>query len=65
MSVLDLVDIRKYLVEIVGIRYPEEFVSIKHGTNDVIDQYRDPNLFHEDYAKEPRINPSSKINPRL
>ena len=53
---MDHVDSRKYHVEIDGIRYPKEFVDIKHGTNDYLDQDRDPNLFYEDYAKEPLIN---------
>ena len=47
VSVFDHVDVKKYFVEIDGIRYPKNSVNIIYNfaTNDYLDQYGDLKLF--------------------
>ena len=41
VSNFDHVDVRKYRVEIDGIRYPKDSVNVNYATNDYIDQNAD------------------------
>ena len=48
---------RKYHVDIDGIRYPREGGSFDYGINDYIDRYRDLKLFYTEYVGEKLLNP--------
>ena len=51
-AVSDNLIVRKYLVDIDGIRYPRDGVSIDYAKNDYLDQDRDLKLFHNEYLGE-------------
>ena len=40
---------RKYFVEIDGVRYPKDSVDVNYTENDYLDQYRDIKLFYKEY----------------
>ena len=56
VAVFDNLYVRKYHIDIAGIRYPRDGVSIDYGLNDHIDQNRDLNLFYEEYVGEEQLN---------
>ena len=56
-AIFENLDVRKYLVDIDGIRYPRDGVSIDYGLNDYVDQYRDLNLFYHEYLEEQLLQP--------
>ena len=41
LSVFDHLDVRKYFIEIDGVRYPRDVVLTNYGENDYLDQYKD------------------------
>ena len=45
VAVFDKPNVRKYHVDIDGVRYPRDDVSIDYTSNDYVDQYRDLKLF--------------------
>ena len=45
ISVFDHHNVRKYLFEKAGVRYPRDSVFTKHKLNDYLDQYKDLKLF--------------------
>ena len=45
ISIIDNLDLRKYFVEIDGLRYPRDNVLINYEENDYIQQYKDLKLF--------------------
>ena len=57
ISVLDNLGVRKYFVEIDGIRYPRDSILTNYDLNDCLDQYRDVKLFYREYVEEELINP--------
>ena len=48
---------RKYFVEIDGVRYPKDSVDINYDANDYLDQYTDIKLFYKEYVGEPQLKP--------
>ena len=46
VSIFDHLDVRKYHVDIDGVRYPRDGVSIDYGLIDFVDKYRDRKLFY-------------------
>ena len=44
-AIFDIVDIRKYFLEIDGIRYPTDATDINYTESNPLDQYRVPKLF--------------------
>ena len=57
LSVFDHLDVRKYFIEIDGIRYPRDGVLTNYTLNDYIDQYKDIKLFYKEYVGEELLNP--------
>ena len=57
IAIFDNMDIRKYYVEIDGLRYPRDNVLINYEENDYIQQYKDLKLFWKEYIGEPIISP--------
>ena len=53
---------RKYHVDIDGVRYPRDGVSIDYGLNDYIDQYPDLKLFYHEYLGEQLLQPFISYN---
>ena len=56
-AVFDHVDLKRYFVEIDGIRYPKDPVETNFSDNKYLDQYRDPKLFYKDYNGESLLHP--------
>ena len=48
-AIFDSYHVRKYIVEIDGVRYPKDGVIINFEENSNLDQYRDLKLFYEEY----------------
>ena len=57
ISNFDNLDVRKYPVEIDGVRYPRHGVLTNYGLNDYLDQYKDVKLFYKEYVGEELLNP--------
>ena len=57
VAVFDNVNVRKYHVDIDGVRYPRGGVSIDYASNVYVDQYRDLNLFYKEDVDEEILNP--------
>ena len=57
VSVFDQVDLRQNDAENDAIRNPNDSLNIIYATKDYLDQYRDLNLFYEEYAKELLLKP--------
>ena len=53
----DHLNVRKYHVDIDGVRYPRDGVSIDYGLNDYVDRYRDLKLFYREYLGEQLLQP--------
>ena len=45
VTIFDNLDVRKYHVDINGIRYPRDAVGNDYSSNDCLHQYRDLNFF--------------------
>ena len=58
ISVFDHLDVRKYYIEIDGVRYPRDAVLTIYNHNDCSDQYKDPKLFFREYVCEDLLSPS-------
>ena len=56
VAVFDKLNVRNYHVNIDGVRYPRDGVSIDHASNDYLDQNRDHKLFYKDYVGEELLN---------
>ena len=56
-SVFDHLNVRKYFIEIDGIRYPRDSVLTNFELNDYLDQYKDVKLFYKEYVGEELLNP--------
>ena len=56
-AVFDHVDVKRYFVEINGVRYPKDPVETNFSENKCLDQYRDLNLFYKEYNGESLLHP--------
>ena len=56
-AVFDNVDVKRYFVEIDGVRYPKDPVQTNFSDNKYLDQYRDPKLFCKEYNGETLPHP--------
>ena len=57
LSVFDHLDVRKYFIEIDGVRYPRDGVLTNYTLNEYIDQYKDVKVFYKEYVGEELLNP--------
>ena len=57
ISFFDHSNVRKYFVEIDGVRYPRDSVLTHYGLNDYLDQYKDVKLFYKEYVGEELLSP--------
>ena len=56
-AVFDHVDVKRYFVEINGVRYPKDSVETNFSDNKYLDQYRDHKLFYEENNGESLLQP--------
>ena len=49
VSIFDNLNLKKYYVEIDGLRYPRDSVLMNYEQNDYIEQFKDLNLFFEEF----------------
>ena len=56
-AVFDIVDVKRYFVEIDGVRYPNDPVETNFSVNKYLDQYRDLKLFYKKYNGESLLHP--------
>ena len=56
-AIFDHLSLKKYYVEIDGIRYPRNSVLMNYEENDYIEQYKDLNLFFKEYNGEELMTP--------
>ena len=57
VAIFDQLDVRKYHVDIGGVRYPRDGVNVAYGLNDYVDQNRDLKLFYREYVGEELLTP--------
>ena len=57
IAIFDHLNLRKYYVEIDGIRYPRDNVLLNYEQNDYIEQYKDLKLFFKEYIGEQLLSP--------
>ena len=57
VSSFDHHNVKKYFVEIDGVRFPRDGVITDYDLNDYLDQYKDLKLFYKEYVGEPLLNP--------
>ena len=50
-------NLKKYYVQIDGIRYPRDSVLINYEENDYIEEYKDLKLFFKEYIGEELMTP--------
>ena len=56
-SIFDEVEVRKYYVEIDGVRYLKNPIMVNFAENNYLEQYRDLKLFYKEYVGEPMLSP--------
>ena len=56
-AIFDHVDVKRYFVEIDGVRYPKDPVETNFSDNKYLDQYRDLKLFYKEYNGESLLHP--------
>ena len=56
-AVIDLATVRKYYVEIDGVRYSKNAIMFNYDENNYLDQYRDLILIYEQYVGESVLPP--------
>ena len=56
-AVFDHVNVKRYFVEIDGVRYPKDPVETNFPDNRYLDQYRDLKLFYKEYNGETLLHP--------
>ena len=61
-NIFDHLNVRKYHVDIDGVRYPRVGVSIDDGLNDYVDQYHDLKIFYHEYLGEQLLQPFTSYN---
>ena len=57
IAIFDNLDLRKYDVEIDGVRYPRDSSLINYEENDYIEQYKDLKLFFKEFIGEELMTP--------
>ena len=57
IAIFDHLNLKKYYVEIDGIRYPRDSVLVNYEQNDYIEQYKDLKLFSKEYIREELMTP--------
>ena len=57
ISVFDHLHVRKYFIEIDGVRYPKDGILTNYKQNDYLDQYKDVKQFYKEYVGEELLNP--------
>ena len=57
IAIFDHLNLKKYYVEIDGIRYPRDNVLVNYKQNDYIEQYKDLKLFFKEYIEEELMTP--------
>ena len=48
VAIFDYINVRKYHVDIDGVRCPRDGVNVDYGSNDYVDQYRDIKNFYKE-----------------
>ena len=56
-AIFDHVDVKKYFVEIDGVRYPKDPIETNFSDNKYLDQYRDLKIFYKEYYGETLLHP--------
>ena len=56
-AVFDNVDVKRFFVEIDGVRYPNDPFETNFSDNKFLDQYRDLELFYKEYNGESLLHP--------
>ena len=56
-AVFDKVDVKRYFVEIDGVRYPKDPVEMNCSENKCLDQYRDLKFFLKEHNGKSLLNP--------
>ena len=56
-AIFDDNHVKKYFVEIDGVRYPKDGVLVNFEENSHLDQYRDLKLFYKEYVGEELLQP--------
>ena len=57
VSIFDNLDLRKYYIEIDGLRYPRDSSPMNYEQNDYIEHYKDLKLFFKEYIGEELMSP--------
>ena len=57
VALFDILDLRKYYIEIDGQRYPRDSSLMNYEQNDDIEQYKDLNFFFKEYIGEQLMSP--------
>ena len=57
VSIFDNLNLKKYYVEIDGLRYPRDSVLMNYEQNDYIEQYKDLRLFFKEYIGKELMTP--------
>ena len=57
IAIFNNLDLRKFHIEIDGIRYPRDSVLLNYEQNDYIEQYKDLKLFFKEYSDEELMTP--------
>ena len=52
IAIFDNLNVRKYFVDIDGVRNPRDGGTFDYASNDYFDRYRDPNFFSKEYVGE-------------
>ena len=57
IGIFDHLNLKKYYIEIDGLRYPRDSVLVNFEQNDYIEQYKDSKLFFKEYIGEELMSP--------
>ena len=57
IAIFDNLSFRLYFVDMDGVRYRRDGVSIDYASNDYFDHYRDFKLFYEENVREELVSP--------
>ena len=57
IAIFDNLDLRKYFIEVDGLRYPRDGSLMIYEENDFFEQYRDLRLVFKKHTGEPKLSP--------
>ena len=57
IAIFDHITLKKYYIEIDGVRYPRDSVLVNYEQNDYIEQYKDLKLFSKEYIGDELMTP--------